>query len=94
MLSSTLLSALCALPLLAIAAPPPSSHAHALQARDLPVTFGPVTIFVTPSESLEGAEIVFPEGQTQLVLPKDEKLVQYVVGRGFQVSSSFVLRSF
>lgn len=92
MLSTSLLS-LGLLPLLALAAPnPPSSHA--LQARDSPVTFGPVTVFVTPLESLDGVEIDLPQGQTQLVLPKEEKLVQLVVGRGVQPSFGLRLSLF
>ncbi|KAL7411758.1 hypothetical protein BDY24DRAFT_435642 [Mrakia frigida] len=77
-------STISILPLLALASPSPPPPSSGLQSRQLPVTFGPVSVFVTPSESLEGVSIVFPQGQAQLVLPKDEKLVQYTVGRGFQ----------
>ena len=82
---ASVLSLAALVPLLVAGSPAVSSRS--LAGRDgPPVVFDTVTVFKTPATSLDGVKVFVPEGQTQVTIPGDEKLVQFVVGRGFQVS--------
>ena len=83
---SSVFSLAALLPLL-VAGSPASLASRSLVARQDPVVFDTVTVFVTPLESLEGVVPDLPKDQNLVLVPGDEKLQQFVVGRGFQVSS-------